>query len=67
MDAGFNIPKEQQSRFDSKKAIENRQIRIFLSSTFSDMQEERDGLVKTFNSLKIEANKRKSKDTRKRL
>ena len=54
----FHIPKEQQSRFDSKKAFENRQIRIFLSSTFSDMQEERDALVKTFNSLKLEANRR---------
>ena len=58
MSTDFNIPKEQQSRFDSKTAFENRQIRIFLSSTFSDMQKERDALVKTFNSLKLEANKR---------
>ena len=58
MSTEFNIPKEQQTRFDSKRAFENRQIRIFLSSTFSDMQEERDALVKTFNSLKLEANKR---------
>ena len=58
MSTEFHIPKEQQSRFDSKRAFENRQIRIFLSSTFSDMQEERDALVKTFNSLKVEANKR---------
>lgn len=58
MSPEFNIPKEQQSRFDSQRSIENRQIRIFLSSTFSDMQEERDALIKTFNSLKVEANKR---------
>ena len=58
MSGKFNIPKEQQSRFDSQRSIENRQIRIFLSSTFSDMQEERDALVKIFNSLKVEANKR---------
>lgn len=58
MSTDFNIPNEQQSRFDSQRAINNRQIRIFLSSTFSDMQEERDALIKTFNSLKVEANKR---------
>ena len=58
MSTDFNIPNEQQSRFDSQRAIDNRQIRIFLSSTFSDMQEERDALIKTFNSLKVEANKR---------
>lgn len=45
------------SRFDSHRLIDNRQIRIFLSSTFSDMQGERDALIKTFNSLKIEAAK----------
>lgn len=54
----FNIPKEYMGRFNSRKALDNRQIRIFLSSTFSDMQEERDALIKTFNSLKVEANKR---------
>lgn len=58
MSTDFKIPKGQQSRFDSQRAIDNRQIRIFLSSTFSDMQEERDALIKTFNSLKVEANKR---------
>ena len=58
MSSEFNIPKEQQTRFDSNRALKNRQIRIFLSSTFSDMQEERDALVKTFNSLKVEANRR---------
>ena len=46
------------TRFDSHRLINNRQIRIFLSSTFSDMQGERDALIKTFNSLKIEAAKR---------
>ena len=57
-DTSFNIPKEYMGRFNSRKALDNRQIRIFLSSTFSDMQEERDALIKTFNSLKVEANKR---------
>ena len=38
--------------------IENRQVRIFLSSTFSDMQEERDALIQTFELLKVEAAKR---------
>lgn len=47
-----------ESRFDSNCLIDNRQIRIFLSSTFSDMQAERTALVKTFEKLKIEANRR---------
>lgn len=47
-----------ESRFDSNCLIDNRQIRIFLSSTFSDMQAERSALVKTFEKLKIEANRR---------
>ena len=38
--------------------IENREVRIFLSSTFSDMDTERSELVKLFNKLKLEANKR---------
>ena len=38
--------------------IENREVRIFLSSTFSDMNDERSALVKLFNKLKIEASKR---------
>lgn len=45
------------SRFDNH-LIENRQVRIFLSSTFSDMQKERTELVKTFEILKVEAAKR---------
>ena len=45
------------SRFDNH-LIENRQVRIFLSSTFSDMQDERTELVKTFEILKVEAAKR---------
>lgn len=57
-DTSFNIPKEYMGRFNSCKALDNRQIRFFLSSTFADMQEERDALIKTFNSLKVEANKR---------
>ena len=47
----------EAKRFDNH-LIDNRQVRIFLSSTFSDMQEERDALVKIFNTLKIEAAKR---------
>ena len=38
--------------------IENREVRIFLSSTFSDMDAERTALVKLFNKLKLEANQR---------
>lgn len=38
--------------------IENREIRIFLSSTFSDMDAERSALVKLFQKLKMEANRR---------
>lgn len=45
-------------RFDSSHLIENRQIRVFLSSTFSDMESERNALVKMFGRLKIEANRR---------
>ncbi len=36
----------------------NREIRVFVSSTFSDLQEERNALVRTFNYLKKEAEKR---------
>lgn len=48
----------QTSRFDSRHLIENREMRIFLSSTFSDMAQERQALIKTFEMLKIEANRR---------
>lgn len=50
---------EQQinQRFENY-LIENRQVRIFLSSTFSDMQEERSELVKSFEILKVDAAKR---------
>lgn len=37
---------------------EKKQIRVFISSTFSDMQAERDELVKTFNLLKKEAERK---------
>ncbi len=49
---------QQNSRFDSRRLIDNREVRIFLSSTFSDMQQERTALLKTFDTLKIEANRR---------
>ena len=48
---------KRNCRLDNR-LIENRQVRIFLSSTFSEMQEERDALVQTFEMLKIEAAKR---------
>ena len=49
--------KFDSARFDNH-LIENRQVRIFLSSTFSDMQEERTELVKVFEILKVEAAER---------
>lgn len=45
------------NRFESH-LIENREVRIFLSSTFSDMDAERSALVKRFDKLKLEANRR---------
>lgn len=45
------------NRFESH-FIENREVRIFLSSTFSDMDAERSALVKRFDKLKLEANRR---------
>ena len=44
--------------FDKKRLIEDRRILIFLSSTFSDMQEERNKLTDTFVKLKIKAAQR---------
>lgn len=46
------------SRFDSRRLIENREMRFFLSSTFADMDAERSELVKTFETLKEEASRR---------
>lgn len=45
------------SRFE-RHLIENREVRIFLSSTFSDMDKERTALVRLFHKLKLESNKR---------
>lgn len=45
------------SRFESH-LIENREVRIFLSSTFSDMDSERTALVRLFHKLKLEADMR---------
>ena len=45
------------NRFDNH-LIENREVRIFLSSTFSDMDEERSALVRIFHKLRLEANRR---------
>lgn len=47
-----------KSRFDSRLLLDNREIRVFLSSTFSDMKEERSALVRTFNTLKVAAMQR---------
>lgn len=55
--ACFDMINIKNRRFESH-LIENRQVRIFLSSTFSDMQKERDALIHTFELLKIEAAKR---------
>lgn len=44
-------------RFESH-LIENCEVRIFLSSTFSDMDMERTALVRLFHKLRLEANKR---------
>ena len=49
---------ENNSRFNSHQLIDNRQIRIFLSSTFADMKEERIALIKIFDMLRIKANRR---------
>ena len=46
------------SRFDNRRLIENREMRVFLSSTFTDMDKERNALVKTFELLRVEANQR---------
>ena len=51
------MEQQKNSRFESH-LIENREVRIFLSSTFSDMKAERSALVKRFNKLKLEANRR---------
>ena len=51
------MERKMNSRFESH-LIENREIRIFLSSTFSDMDDERSALVKLFHKLKLEANQR---------
>lgn len=52
------MDEQQLSRFDSQRLIDNREMRIFLSSTFSDMDAERTALIKTFDTLKIEVNQR---------
>lgn len=48
---------KQKGRFNSH-LIENHEMRVFLSSTFSDMDAERSALVKLFHKLKLEANRR---------
>lgn len=47
---------KSNSRFNSHHLIDNRQIRIFLSSTFADMKEECTAFIKTFDMLRIKAN-----------
>lgn len=40
-------------------SYENREIKVFVSSTFNDMNDERDKLVQTFNYIRKEAAKRR--------
>ena len=49
---------KNDSPFDGYQLIDNRQVRIFLSSTFRDMEEERSALIKTFEILRLKANRR---------
>ena len=49
------------SRFDSGRLIENREMRIFLSSTFMFMEKERTALLKLFDNLRLKANRRNVK------
>lgn len=49
---------KNDSPFDGYRLIDNRQVRIFLSSTFRDMKEERSALIKTFEILRLKANRR---------
>lgn len=44
--------------YDEHQLIDHRQVRIFLSSTFTDMKDERKALTKSFEMLRIKANKR---------
>lgn len=46
------------SRFDNQRLIENREMRFFLSSTFTDLDEERSALLRIFELLKVEAGRR---------
>lgn len=47
-----------ESRFDSNRLIKSREIRLFISSTFIDLDEERTALLKVFKSIQLEALKR---------
>ena len=47
-----------QSRFDNNRLVRNREVRLFLSSTFIDLDEERTALMKVFKSIQFEALKR---------
>ena len=44
--------------FDNRRLVSKREIRIFLSSTFVDLDEERSALVKLFNKIKYEVRNR---------
>ena len=46
------------NRFDRNRLISNREIRIFLSSTFVDLEEERSALIRVFEKIKYEIKKR---------
>lgn len=48
----------KNNRFNKNHLISKREIRIFLSSTFVDLDKERSALIKVFEKIKIEAKKR---------
>lgn len=55
---GVDADEEDDKPKLSQDVIDKKEIRVFLSSTFSDMQEERDFLIQVFNMLKEEAKDR---------
>lgn len=52
------MKKKKATIFNNKSLIDNREIRFFLSSTFKDMEEERNAIVKVFHELRVEAARR---------
>ena len=46
------------NRFDHNRLISNREIRVFLSSTFVDLDEERSALIRLFDKIRYDVKKR---------